>query len=110
MGEQQASDVFAFANHTSLFAVGQRGRPNNKPVEAALHDALLLQFLILKVEVEQERNKKERVKDPESTPAVTYSNRGFTHTPSPPSLSPAAHDIHGTPRQYVSLNSAALLT
>src|SRR5437764_3703185 len=104
MGEQQASDVFAFANHTSLFAVGQRGRPNNNPVQAALHDALLLQFLILKVEVEQERNKKERVKDPESTPAVTYSKRGFTHKPFFFFKQKTAYDIPGTPRQYGSLN------
>src|SRR5438270_8650549 len=79
MGEQEASDVFAFANHTSLFSVGQRDRPNNNPVQAALHDALLLQFLILRAEVEQERNKKERVKDPESTPAVTYSKVSHTN-------------------------------
>src|SRR5258708_23197994 len=100
MREQEASDVLAFANCASLFAVGQRGWTNNDPIQAALHDALLLQFLILKVEVEQERNKKERVKDPESTPAVTYSKRGFTDKPSHLALGHGRNDIPGTPRQY----------
>ena len=85
MREQEASDVLAFANCASLFAVGQRGRTNNDPVQAALHDALLLQFLILKVEVEEEGNQEERVKDSQSTrlsptpSEVSHTNRCTLH-------------------------------
>jgi len=109
MREKEAANILPFMNGAGLFAVGQRGWTDYDPIQVALLDAFLLQFLVLEVEIEEHRNEQKGVQNSKSPSAVTDSKRGLTHESSDAALRHSRENVPRTLREYGSLKDPPLV-